>query len=254
VSAVHSHIAPSPALRALIKHFLVVEFPSHWNDTHLPDISPVAAFSFNGCVRIDDDSRLPSAAFTGLHEALRSHRHSAGHAAVLAVFTPAGASTFLRQPLDAFAGTTVDLSGILAAESELQGLLCQLHEARAHIERVAALETFLLPRVQTHTPDPLVAASIDWLQAGSGARIDVLANHIGLSQSALERRFRRVVGLPPKKFAAILRLRRAIQLQPAAIDLATLAQAAGYFDQSHFSNHFQRALGTSPKRFFERGA
>lgn len=76
-----------------------------------------------------------------------------------------------------------------------------------------------------------------------------LAQHIGLSQSALERRFRRTVGCSPKKFASVVRLRRAVELHSRGTNLTTVAQDAGYFDQSHFIRHFRDAVGVSPRAY-----
>jgi transcriptional regulator GlxA family with amidase domain len=81
-------------------------------------------------------------------------------------------------------------------------------------------------------------------------RIDALTRHIGLSQSALERRFKRVVGVSPKKFASMLRLQRAVRLHTPGTDLAELALAAGYYDQAHFNHDFRRATGHAPTAFF----
>jgi AraC-like DNA-binding protein len=247
--------APGAALRAFIKRFLVVEFPSLHHDAHLPDTSPVAAFSFRGGCRLDGSQWAPPAAFTGLRETLRAHEHRDGHAVLLAIFTPAGASAFLRPPLEEFAGTTTDLAGILGRPAELDRLHEQLAAADSHGRRIGLLEDFLLGRVRNPAPDPLVTAALGWLERGRGAgRIRDLTRYIGLSQSALERRFRRVVGISPKKFASLLRLQRAIHLQATGADFAAAAQAAGYFDQSHFIHDFRRATGSAPDAFFRQTA
>jgi hypothetical protein len=44
---------PSAALAAIVKGFLVVEFPDSHDDVHLPDTSPVAAFTFRGGCQLD---------------------------------------------------------------------------------------------------------------------------------------------------------------------------------------------------------
>jgi AraC-like DNA-binding protein len=242
--------APIPALQPFIKHFLVVEFASPENDVHLPEVCPVAAFSFRGECRIDGDERAPMAAFSGPRETLRAHEHRDGHAVLLATFTPVGASALLRPPLEEFAGTTTDLRNILGRSRELDFLREQLIEARNHMQRVKLLEGFLHTRLRFAEPDPLVAAAIAWLEGEAPIkRIADLAQHIGLSQSALERRFRRVVGLSPKKFSSVMRLRRAVRMRQAGADLASVAHAAGYFDQSHFINDFRRAIGSAPNAF-----
>lgn len=241
---------PSPALRPFVKHFLVVEFPADGHDSHLPDTGPVAAFTFRGRCRLDGDQWVPAAAFTGLHETLRRHEHVDRHAVVLAVFEPMGAAAFLREALEDFSGTTTDLAGVLAHAGLLDELLGRIQSAPNHGRRVRHLEDFLLARLRDAAPDPLVAAAVNRLALQPGAiRIDALTRHIGLSQSALERRFRRTVGLTPKKFGAVVRFRHAVQLLARGDDLSSVALAAGYFDQSHFINDFRRATGRAPTEY-----
>jgi AraC-like DNA-binding protein len=247
--------APHPALRPFIQRFLVVEFPAFHRDAHLPDTRPVAAFSFRGRCRLAGGQWAPLAAFTGLRETLRSHEHCHEHAVLLATFTPVGAAAFLRTSLEEFSGATTDLAGILGRPEELDRLHEQLAGAQKHGRRIALLEDFLLARVRVSAPDPLAAAAVAWFEQGTGVkRIDDLARYIGLSQSALERRFRKVVGLSPKKFASLIRLRHAVRLRANGADFTAVAHGAGYFDQSHFINDFRRATGSAPDAFFRQAA
>jgi AraC-like DNA-binding protein len=197
----------------------------------------------------------PPAAFTGLRETLRVHEHCREHAVLLATFTPVGAAAFLRPSLEEFSGTTTDLAGVLGRQEELGWLSEQLAGVQNHGRRIKLLEDFLLARVRVSAPDRLMAAAVAWLEQQTRAkRIDDLTRYIGLSQSALERRFRRVVGVSPKKFASLVRLRRAVQMRATGTDFTAAAYAAGYFDQSHFINDFRRATGRSPDAFFRQAA
>jgi AraC-like DNA-binding protein len=246
-------LVPSGALLPFVKRFLVVEFPSRHDDVHLPDTHPVAAFSFRGRCRIDGDGWAPAASFTGPREILRAHQHCEGHAVLLARFTPAGAAAFLRPPLEEFAGSTIDLAGVLGRPEELDRLRERLAGAANHRRRIKLLESFLLTHIRFSTPDPLMTAAVDWLERDTEAkRIAELTRYIGLSQSALERRFRRTLGISPKRFASIVRLQRAVRLQGGGADLTTISQAAGYFDQAHFIHDFRRATGRPPEMFFRQ--
>ena len=245
---------PAAPLRPFIQRFLLIDFPSHYGDVHLPDIGAVAAFSLRGVCRIDGDRWAPPAAFTGLYDTVRAHEHH-DHAVLLATFTPAGAAAFLRLPLEEVAGTTTDLADLIARPIELDQLRERIAEAGNDHRRVQLLQEFLLARIRTSEPDPLVAAAVAWLEQGRGVvRIDDLTRYIGLSQSALERRFRRVVGVSPRKFASVVRLRHAVQLRATGMDLTSIALAAGYFDQSHFVRDFRRMSGSAPSTFFRQQA
>lgn len=245
---------PSAALRPFVKRFLVVEFPSVHCDAHLPDTGPVASFTFRGRCRLDQSQWAPSTAFTGLRETVRHHEHYDRHAVLLVEFEPMGATAFVRADLEELSGCTTDLADIFASRDMLDDLLDHLAKAPDHRRRIEVLESFLLARLRISTPDPLLSAALKWIEGMTGPkRIDQLTRHIGLSQSALERRFRRTIGLSPKKFASVLRLRHAVQLMSAGNNLAAVANAAGYFDQSHFINDFKRATGRTPTAYLKAG-
>ncbi|MBC7807911.1 MAG: AraC family transcriptional regulator [Akkermansiaceae bacterium] len=233
----------------------MAEFPPHHRDAHLPDTGSVAAFSFQGKCRIAGDRSAPQAAFTGLHESLRAHEHYDDHSVLLAIFTPVGASAFLGPSLEEFAGTTTDLAAILDSPGDLDRLHIQLIESPNNEERIKSVEEFMMARMRLSLPDPLVSAAVAWLEQGTRPkRIEDLTRYIGLSQSALERRFRRIVGVAPKKFASLVRLQEVVRSQSTGADLTAVARSAGYFDQSHFIKDFRRMVGIAPDRFFRHNS
>jgi AraC-like DNA-binding protein len=118
--------------------------------------------------------------------------------------------------------------------------------------RVAALEAFLLGlrAGRAHAPDPVAAAAADAIRRAHGlVRVADLARAAGLGRGRLEERFRRAVGAPPKRIAALVRLRRALALHRAGATLTRAAAAAGYADQSHLVRAFRACAGEPPRRF-----
>jgi len=246
---------PAKELRPFVKRFLVVEYPEPHEDSHLPETGLIAAFPFRGSCRLEDGSTVPHAALTGLHQRVRRHAHSRGNAVVLALFTPIGAAAFFDHPLDELANTTLGLDELVGDPSALTLLNEQLAKASNHSRRVQRVEEFLLSRARSAQPDPLVTAAVHWIErAPSEARIKALVRYIGLSQSALERRFRRHVGTSPKKFAALVRLKTIVRLHAGGADFTSIAHAAGYFDQSHFNHDFKQVTGLAPESYFGRAA
>ncbi|MBB4682961.1 helix-turn-helix domain-containing protein [Amycolatopsis jiangsuensis] len=72
----------------------------------------------------------------------------------------------------------------------------------------------------------------------------------GLGERQLRRRFTLAVGYGPATYLRVLRLQRAIALAPASADLAALATAAGYADQSHLSRECRSLTGLPPRTYF----
>ena len=153
--------APCGALAAIVKRFLVVEFPAGHEDSHLPDTGFVAAFVLRGRCVLNGDALVPATAITGLWNSVRNHNHSSGNTVVLVQFTTTGAAGLLRQPLDEFANATVALPDVFARGAEVDDLHEKVSAAPNHAHRVRLLEQNLLQRVAGFRPDPLVSAAVD---------------------------------------------------------------------------------------------
>jgi AraC family transcriptional regulator len=77
-----------------------------------------------------------------------------------------------------------------------------------------------------------------------------LAESVGVHPVTLARSFRRTFGCTVGEYVRRLRIERAaLQLAETELSLAEIALAAGFSDQSHFSNMFRRHTGLSPFRF-----
>lgn len=248
-------ITPREALRPFVKRLLVVESTAAHPDAHLPDTGLVAAFSFRGDCWLYGGPRAPRAAITGLWDTVRTHAHSRDHAVVIVGFTATGAAALLRQPLKEFANATTDLDAVLGPSAGVDRLNDQLAEAANHEHRFRLVQDFLMARVEDTRLDRLVAAAVALIERSQGmVRMESVARQVGLSQSALERRFRQRVGASPRTFASLVRLRNVVRLGEAGTDLTTIAHAAGYYDQSHFIKDFKRFTGKAPGSFFGSAA
>jgi len=89
------------------------------------------------------------------------------------------------------------------------------------------------------------------LEAEPTAKIalDELAELTGLSRYGVLRAFQREQGLSPHAYQAQLRIDLAKRLMRDGEPLVEVALAAGYADQSHFSNSFKQITGATPKQY-----
>lgn len=76
--------------------------------------------------------------------------------------------------------------------------------------------------------------------------LEELARIAGLSPFHLVRVFRKEVGLPPHAYQTRLRLNYARALLAKGATIREAALNAGFFDQSHFTNHFRKVFGYAP--------
>jgi transcriptional regulator GlxA family with amidase domain len=74
-----------------------------------------------------------------------------------------------------------------------------------------------------------------------------LAQLVPLSISQFDRRFKRLFQLTPQQFLLRVRLNAACQML-ASTDRSVLqiALRTGFYDQSYFTKHFRRQMGTTP--------
>ena len=75
-----------------------------------------------------------------------------------------------------------------------------------------------------------------------------VAERLHLSERQLRTVFTLAVGVSPKRFARIQRVRYALALR-GRLPLARLAVEAGYYDQSHLTSEFRATMGVTPHSF-----
>jgi AraC family transcriptional regulator len=82
-------------------------------------------------------------------------------------------------------------------------------------------------------------------------RLGQMAAVARLSPSHFARRFKAATGLAPHQYVIARRVERAQHLLKSdnEVGLAEVAVRAGFVDQSHFSFHFKRIVGVTPRQF-----
>ncbi|HSJ63434.1 MAG TPA: helix-turn-helix transcriptional regulator, partial [Gemmatimonadaceae bacterium] len=171
-----------------------------------------------------------------------------GECCVLGVeLHPAGARALLRIPLSEITGATVDLEDLVGSEArELADRCAQPPRVR---ERFRIVVDWIAARaLRDASLDPAVTWMAERLARSHGAvPITALQARIGYSRARLANAFRDQVGLTPKRYARVLRFRRALTLlTEARLPFSTLALTAGYYDQPHMNAEFKEFSGFTP--------
>lgn len=78
-----------------------------------------------------------------------------------------------------------------------------------------------------------------------------LAADLCTNVNSLEKRFRAQIGVSPKQYASIFRLKSVINSYRTETDLTAISYKAGFFDQSHFIKDFKAFTGEKPLNFFK---
>jgi AraC-like DNA-binding protein len=155
----------------------------------------------------------------------------------------------LGVPASAIAGRIVALED-LWGEAATRHLCDRLADARDMVHAAAILESAITERLaiarERRAGTRLALDAADRLTRAS---VNAVAGDLGVSERHLRRLFRETVGVSPKAFARLTRFHRALR---AARDdgrsgWASIAAAAGYYDQAHLIAEFRAIAGVTPR-------
>ncbi|WP_062056486.1 AraC family transcriptional regulator [Aquimarina longa] len=76
-----------------------------------------------------------------------------------------------------------------------------------------------------------------------------LSNLTGISEYGLIKSFKQYYQLPPHQYLVNLRIEKAKKLLSKKLSATEVAYQSGFFDQSHFTRHFKKIIGITPKQF-----
>jgi AraC-like DNA-binding protein len=245
---------PQDALKPYVECFIISEIPDESVYKVLPGTGLVMGFQFSGNLfQVLDEKQvgLSRSGITGINDTYRLFKNVSNTGTVLVCFNPGGAAMFFHEPIHELFQRSVSLDNFIL-RSELLLFEEQLCEAPTHAEKIRVVEHFLLTRMKGVKPDMMVINALELIYQSKGlVKINALSKQLNISQSPLEKRFRKIVGTSPKKFAAIVRFRNIIQNVDASPSLTALGYDGGFFDQSHFIKEFKRFTGDTPEAYFK---
>ncbi|MEV5837921.1 helix-turn-helix domain-containing protein [Nocardia sp. NPDC052112] len=173
---------------------------------------------------------------------------------------PAGCARLRLAP-----GTTRQLLGVAAVDladrvvrlADLPGVAAELAHELATLpteEVLPFLEAVLPQRISEDTTQRFHRELLRDAVAAISAKPTVheLATDLAVSERQLRNLFTSGIGVSPKHFARIGRVRRIlVEASDMAVSLADVAAVHGYYDQSHMSADFKALMGVPPAKFFQ---
>jgi AraC-like DNA-binding protein len=131
--------------------------------------------------------------------------------------------------------------------ADVRRLTDAVARARGLDGRIGALDAFFVDKLLNRRIDRHLSRALQTLfQQGGGLSVAALATAVGVDARTLNRLFQRAVGLPPKRFARIVRFQSAMRRLDQADNWAALAADLGYFDQAHLIREMKELFGTTP--------
>ena len=232
--------APAPDLAPFIEHFWLVA----WS---LPDgVSHVQRTLPSPCIHLVFDAGR-TAVFGVMTGSFEYTLKNSGR--ILGVrFRPGAFRGFLGQPVQSITDRELKLSPLFDCEDEAaERSVLSAPDDAGMVAAATALLRAALPAVDPETER--VAIILQTIQRHPDiTQVQQLAAQVDISVRRLQMLFKEYVGASPKWVIRRNRLLDAADRLAGGgdVDLATLAQALGYYDQSHFTTDFEKLVGKPP--------
>jgi methylphosphotriester-DNA--protein-cysteine methyltransferase len=149
------------------------------------------------------------------------------------------------------AHTTVGRRIPLGAVASCRALVADQQAVSTTSEYIAALQRFLIERLENAKVHHVVARALNEIECTRGSqRIPDIAAQCGISPRHLNRLMRVWIGYGPKRFAGVVRFQTTLKEMERAPSRrgAELAADNGYFDQAHLTLDLARFTGDTPRR------
>ncbi|WP_341501323.1 helix-turn-helix domain-containing protein [Gallaecimonas sp. GXIMD4217] len=239
---------PGPALAGWVERYCRLQGSADTGQPLHPEGGCGLLFNFGDPILIDGAVLASPGIVSG--PALRTQELApVGRFDLLSVrFLPGRAWPFLG-PLDALAGMT-----LTPGQWHCPLALSELGErmsGQAFDAQVALLEA-ALAQCLMEADGGSIGQALALIQSARGQlSISTLAEQLGAGRRRLERQFKAQLGLSPKQYSRLQRVKGARRLLRSRGEhgLADTAYQAGYWDQAHFIRDFKAVLGLTPGQY-----
>ena len=243
---------PTDLLKPYIKYFVISENESEREYKILPSSGLVIGFQYKGQLSIINDNTaniLNASGITGITDSYKIFKNSADIGTVLVYFTETGFTHFASHPANELFNLSLSLVDIFEKES-VREVEEKLLFASTDGRRIEIVEKFLISQLKDIKTDKLIVEAVKLIYETKGSiRIKELNNRLLISQSPFEKRFRKLVGTTPKKFASIVRFNTVLDHLTETKSLTEICYENNFFDQAHFIKDFKQFTGSTPENF-----
>jgi AraC-like DNA-binding protein len=245
-------IIPINTLKPYIKYFLVSATAVEKIYKVLPSTGMVIGFQYQGKlshIHNGTETGLSTAGVTGISDRFKIFKNTAGTGTILVYFTEMGLAQFTSCPANELFNQSISLDNIFSQEA-VREVEERLALAKTSRQRISVVEQFLLTLLRKIRDDRLIVEAVKLIYQSNGAmKISALAAQLFISKSPFEKRFRKLVGASPKKFASIVRFNTVLHQLDGNKSLTDICYENNFFDQAHFIKDFKLFTGSTPQNF-----
>ena len=245
-------VVPCRTLQSYVKYFVISENPVESQYKIFPSTGLVIGFQYRGQLKTErkgTNISLAAAGITGLSDHFQIFTNSAGIGTILVFFTEFGLAHFTSCPANELFNLSVPLEEIFDKQ-KVREVEEKLSASATSQQRINIVEHFLISQLRDINNDKLIMEAVKLIYKSNGTmRISELNQRLTISQSPFEKRFRKLVGTTPKKFASIVRFNSVLSQLNGPKSLMDICFENNFFDQAHFSKDFKEFTGEAPENF-----
>ncbi|WP_028665986.1 AraC family transcriptional regulator [Runella zeae] len=245
-------IIPIDTLKPFVKYFIISENQTESEYKVFPSSGLVVGFQYRGqlfTIHNEVEHPLASAGVTGITDSYKLFKNAPHIGTILVYFTEIGFTHFAAHPAHELFNQSVSLDYIFDKNkvNETEERLSDVHSDQKRIE---IIEQFLLTQLKDIQIDKLIIEAVRMIYQSKGTiKIKELNEKLAISQSPFEKRFRKIVGTSPKKFASIVRFNTVLDQLGQVKSLTEICYENNFFDQAHFIKDFRQYTGDTPEHF-----
>ncbi len=243
---------PTDRLKPYIKYFVVSESELNNEYKVFPSSGLVIGFQYSGQLTYIQGGlphNLNSAGISGITDSYKVFRNSRDIGTVLVYFTEIGFTHFATHPANELFNLSISLEDIFDKTS-VRETEEKLGIATTDKQRIDIVEHFLLAQLKDIQADQLITEAVKLIYKHKGTiRIREINKLLHISQSPFEKRFRKITGTSPKKFASIVRFNSVLNHLSEEKTLTEICYENNFFDQAHFIKDFKQFTGNTPENF-----
>lgn len=243
---------PTEKLKPYIRHFVVSENSLESEYKVFPSSGLVIGFQYKGTLFMRTENlehSLDAAGITGMADNYKIFKNSANIGTILVYFTEVGFTHFASHPAHTLFNLSISLEDIFHKQA-VNDVEEKLAHATSDQSRIKTVEQFFLAQLKDIQTDKLIVEAVKLIYQSKGTiRIKELNEKLLISPSPFEKRFRKVVGTTPKKFASIVRFNAVLDELNSSKSLIEICYENNFFDQAHFIKNFKQFTGDTPENF-----
>jgi len=245
-------IIPTNRLKPYVKHLMVSENATESIYKVFPSTSLVIGFQYRGQLATVNDGKeidLATTGITGISDSFKIFKNSIDTGTILVYFTAVGLTYFTSKPANELFNQSVSLENIFD-KNKINNTEEKLAFAKTDTQRIHIVGQFLLSQLKDIQSDKLIIEAVKLIYQSKGTiKIKELNEKLFISQSSFEKRFRKLVGTTPKKFASIVRFNSVLNDLTNIKSLTEICYENNFFDQAHFIKDFKQYTGDTPETF-----